>query len=250
MKPNDINKIFRKAKLKKNDVVMIHGDAAVAAQFENIKPKTKLTKLLNTIIKYFSEGTIIIPTFTYSFAKGKTYNYLKSPSEVGMFSEAFRKHRGVKRTKQPIFSFAIIGKEKEKFLNTNINECFGENTVFDIFKKAKGKIICMGCSFDRITFVHHVEQMHGVKYRYLKNFIGKIMIKNQLKKINTTCYVRKLRENNTTCLNLLKRTALRKKNLFLTNVGKLPFFSISSEKFYDISVSMLKKNKFSLIKKL
>ena len=135
------------------------------------------------------------------------------------------------------------------FLNANINDCFGENTVFDIFRKLKGKIICLGCSFDRATFVHHVEQMHNVNYRFLKKFNGNILVKNRIKKFNTTCYVRKLKKNYLTSLNLLKKRTLNKKELFVTNIGKLPFFTISSEKFYNTSCDMLKKNKFSLIKK-
>ena len=39
-----------------------------------------------------------------------------------------------KRTSHPIFSFAMIGKER-KYIKSSLNTCFGKESLFDNFKK-------------------------------------------------------------------------------------------------------------------
>ena len=54
------------------------------------------------------------------------------------------------------------------------------------------KILTLGCSLDRITFVHFVEQTLDVPYRYFKNFKARIKINNNIKEIDVRYFVRKL----------------------------------------------------------
>ena len=64
---------------------MIHGDAGVAAQYLDIKNSEKLDHLICRIKVFFSNGTILVPAFTYSFTKGD-YHIDKSESSIGLFS--------------------------------------------------------------------------------------------------------------------------------------------------------------------
>ncbi|WP_089503411.1 AAC(3) family N-acetyltransferase [Campylobacter pinnipediorum] len=49
----------------------------------------------------------MMPTFTYSFCDRDIYDKEKSKSKVGILGEFFRKLKGVYRTDDPIFSFAV-----------------------------------------------------------------------------------------------------------------------------------------------
>ena len=68
-------------------------------------------------------------------------------------------------------------------LKTQIKKhVLGIDSLFDRFDKINGKIIFLGCNFDRMTFIHHVEQSFGVNYRYLKKFNGNVKYNKKLKK--------------------------------------------------------------------
>ena len=48
---------------------------------------------MEILTEYFKKGTIIIPTFSYSFTKKETFDPTNTKSEVGIFSEIFRKKK-------------------------------------------------------------------------------------------------------------------------------------------------------------
>lgn len=249
MVKKNLIKLLKKAKLKDTDTVMIHVDTAFATQFKNKKPKNKINYLIKILTEYFKKGIILIPTFSYSFTKNEVFDPINTKSDVGIFSEIFRKKKNVFRTNHPNFSFAIKGDHAKNYLKCKIDDAFGKRTVFDLFKKRNGKIICLGCDFNRITYVHHVEQLFGVKYRYLKNFYGKILIKKKIRYINSKYFVRKIKIVKETDLKLLKNKTSANKSLFEAEFGRLPFYCIEAKEFYNNSIQLLKRNKYSLIKK-
>ena len=196
MNKKDIFKSFRKAGIFPSDTVMIHGDSGVAAQFKIPSNINKIEYMISSIKSYFSnKGTVIVPTFSYSFTKKESYNKFSTPSDIGDFSNYFWKSEKVKRSNNPIFSVASIGKYSDEFANSRIDDCFGKDTAFDLLYKLNGKIICLGCEFNRITFVHYVEQKYNVHYRYFKNFSGYIYLNNKPIYLDTSYYVRNLQIN-------------------------------------------------------
>jgi aminoglycoside 3-N-acetyltransferase len=234
--------------LSSNDIVMIHGDAGPAAQIVSTDGENKLTEFIRILVSYFSNGTILVPSFSYSFTKNEPFDPLLTKSEVGLFSESFRNYTDIARTSHPIFSFSIYGKDKQKFIDTSLTDCFGTGTIFDEFYKKNGKILCLGCSLDRATFIHYVEQQLGVPYRYFKNFKGEVFLNGTKHKITTQYFVRDLRIDATTDLSLLKDNAMRTNNLIKSNLGRFPISCISSYDFYRIAKDLYDSDPYSLIK--
>lgn len=197
MKKINLNKIFKKFKIHSNDSIMIHGDIGAINQLTFSKSdniEDKLLKFYRLLVnKYNFNGTLLIPTFTYSFCKKKIFDKNKSQSEIGLFSEITRKINLGKRTLHPIFSFKIYGKKTDYFLNASNNTCFGVNSIFDKFIKQKGKIMCIGCNFDMITFIHYIEQLTNVPYRYHKNFRGKLLDERKNQNIKVSYFVKKMK---------------------------------------------------------
>ena len=87
---SDIREHLKNLGLNKDDTVMIHGDAGVAAQYIYSSNNDPVTTFINELISYFSEGTIIMPSFTYSAGKGDIFIRETTPSDVGLLSEKFR----------------------------------------------------------------------------------------------------------------------------------------------------------------
>jgi aminoglycoside 3-N-acetyltransferase len=240
---------FKSVGVLSSDVVMIHGDAGVAAQMIHIDSNQRIQELIRQIIEYFSpDGTVVVPTFSYSFTKNENFEADNTPSEIGKFSESFRRYPLIRRSNHPIFSVAGIGNHFEKFENSRIDDCFGDGTAFDLLYKLGGKIICLGCDFDRVTFAHYVEQYFEVPYRYMKNFSGYIIKDGNQNHLTTSYYVRKLDINYVLDLNFLKKELINQKKLFTSNVGRFPILATKTQDFLDCSIQLLKNNKFALTK--
>ncbi len=233
-----------------NEIVMIHGDAGAAAQFTNLPLNQRVQELIRQIIEYFSpEGTVIVPTFSYSFTKNENFDVNNTPSEIGQFSETFRRFPFIRRSNHPIFSVAGTGKYFEKFESSRIDDCFGEGTVFDLLYKLNGKIICLGCDFNRATFIHYIEQSFGVDYRYLKNFSGCIINNNNKERLTTSYYVRNLEVNFELDLNFIKNELLVQEKLLTSMFGRFQVLAIKAKDFFNYSFKLLKNDPYIFIKK-
>lgn len=240
---------FKSLGVLSNDIVMIHGDAGVAAQFTHIDSNQRVQELIRQIIEYFSpEGTVVVPTFSYSFTKNENFDVNNTPSKIGKFSESFRRYPLIRRSSHPIFSVAGIGNHFEKFEKSRIDDCFGEGTAFDLIYKLGGKIICLGCDFDRVTFAHYVEQYFGVPYRYMKNFSGCVIKDGNQNQITTSYYAREVKINSILDLNFLKKELIDQEKLLTSNIGRFSILAIKTQDFLDCSIQLLKNNKFALIK--
>jgi len=242
-----IAECFSNCGIPKRSVAMIHGNAAVAMQFGIECISESLEKLTNDIVEYFSpEGTLVVPTFTYSLTEGETYNPKSSPSKVGQFSEIFRQDFRMERTLHPIFSTVVYGSKKDVFLNATIEDCFGPHTIFDAIFQLDGFIVLLGCGIDRATFVHYVEQAFNVNYRYMKIFKGQIACPAPTK-IQTTYYVRNLEIASNTNLEKLRARAIAESKLKEANFGRFRVIAIRARDFYELGQKLLAEDPYSLI---
>ncbi|HDZ5065280.1 TPA: aminoglycoside N(3)-acetyltransferase [Campylobacter jejuni] len=209
----DLINAFYKLGIKKGDILCVHTEL-----FNFGTALLPRNEFLRTILDCFfevisKEGTLIMPTFTYSFCKNEVYDKINSKTKMGALNEFFRKQAGVKRTNDPIFSFAIKGAKEELFLK-DTTSCFGENCVYDVLTKENGKYITFGGQGHTLT--HYAEEKFNVFYRYHKIFSG-ILIdeKNISYNKNISYYVRKLdissKPNLTNIINIINNTKNFKK---------------------------------------
>jgi aminoglycoside 3-N-acetyltransferase len=245
---SNIHESLKNLGLGRADTVMIHGDAGLAAQYKWNTSEDRVTEFLSTIISYFDKGTVVVPTFSYSATKGEVFLPLKTPSEVGLFSEKFRLFKGVKRSHHSIFSVGCIGEKAKIFSESSTKDCFGPQTFFDKFHENNGKILTLGCSFDRVTFVHYVEQSAGVPYRYLKQFNGIVQTGTKISKEKVSYFVRDLNLHTEIDLKLLEDTAINEKKMIKSRFGRYTARLISASDFYDIAIKLLDENQHALIK--
>ena len=102
-----------------------------------------------------------------------------------MFSESIRKEKESFRSSDPNFSVVAIGDKAEFFTKNVNNNPFGQNSFCERFLERKGKF----CNFNfdsASTFIHYVERLLNVPYRFDKAFEG-ILIDDE-KKIHKTFY--------------------------------------------------------------
>ncbi|QKF57879.1 AAC(3) family N-acetyltransferase [Campylobacter ornithocola] len=244
----DLIESFYKLGIQKGDTLCIHSELVKFGI-----PLLPRNEFLQTILDCFfevigKEGTLIMPTFTYSFCKNEIYDKLISKSAVGVLTEYFRKWGGVKRTNDPIFSFAIKGAKEELFLK-DTTSCFGENSVYDVLTKQNGKLILFGSKIAGYTFSHFIEEKANVPYRYFKNFSGKITYENgKMECKNIKYYVRKLNENSD--LDVDKQVAILKSdnNFNILNFSNAHIISINMKNYLEKTLKALKDNPYCLLK--
>lgn len=241
MKKNFQN-LFKKLNIKNNEYLMLHADASFFLQFSKINYEKTINNFLNQLIKYKKNLKILIPAFTYSFCKNKKFNVKKSLSEVGDFSISCQRIKKLTRSINPIFSFSTYNfKNDLKLINHNI--CFGDDSIFDYFRKKRGKIIVLGTSFEKsATFLHHIEELKKVSYRYYKNFSGTIIDeKNKKRNFSIRYYVRKKKLN--------KKIKDKKLNNFYHTFefGRHNVFHVRSDILKKKCFAKLKRNEFFFV---
>ncbi len=178
----DLVRTFKAVGIKPGDKLFVHSDLR---SFGKINPRISQKEYLGAFVEALTglvgkRGTIIMPTFSYSFCRGEIYDPRKTPSTVGSLTEYFRQLPGVARTIDPIFSVAIWG-AKQKFFQAVGHDCFGSRSIFQKIRDTKGNFLFLGETF-ALTYLHFIEQDFGVPYRWLKKFTGQIRLKGGLKK--------------------------------------------------------------------
>ena len=169
-------KALKDAGINKGDAAFVHSRVSAFGKLLAFDKNFLMQSLIDSIKDTVGiDGTIIMPTFSYSFDRNEPFDIDKTQSTVGALTEFFRKQPEVIRTTHPNHSVAIWGNNKHELSNIG-KDTFDENSIFGKLHKLDGKIVFFGAPFQSCTFIHYIEQMHKVPYRYMKKFRGKVII--------------------------------------------------------------------------
>ena len=152
-------------------------------------------KIVDEVLSKLEPSNIYVPTFNYDFLNLGFYDYNKSKSQIGRFSEEFRKKNISNRSFDPIFSYTSI---YENIKYKNIDWCqnaFEKNSFFEDCEINNFLVLNIDIKNFISTFIHYLENKYKVSYRYEKSFKGKIMINNQSFDHLYKYYVRNLNIN-------------------------------------------------------
>jgi len=168
---------FQKLGVKQGDTLLVHSSYKSFGKVDG-GPATVI-RALEAALGTDGEGTLIMPTFNFDFNKGEAWDVRTTPSKMGILTELVRKDPRAKRVFHPFYSFAILGKHAEMLGNLRYKSAYERNSVFGKLRDLDGKIMVIGLSYNNsMTFFHHIEQMEGVDYRFLKQFTGKVTDEN------------------------------------------------------------------------
>jgi aminoglycoside 3-N-acetyltransferase len=248
--PSEVTEALKSIEIEEGSTVLVHPDAIVAAQFAGISPELRLDALIEAVQAAIgSSGTLIMPTFSYSFTKGERFDVRRTPSAVGMVSERFRTLPRVARSADPIFSFAARGPLAERLCDMIVKECFGQDSVFALLHRVNAQIVDLGCSMTRGgTFVHYVEVAHGVDYRYKKEFSGTVVFPDG-RSIETSVvyHVRDLTRKSAADLRRLQNRLAQENRLRSVDVGRSRIMAVTTNDLFNTACKMLDEDPVSLI---
>lgn len=185
--------------IKKGDVLYVISDILELSKQERmLKNRFDRDEFINCLQEMVGEeGTLLFPTFNWDFCKGIAFDYNSTPSKTGALTSFALKRPDFKRTRHPLYSFAVWGKDADELVEMNNENSFGEGSVFDYMNKVDAKAFVIGLHvLDGMTYVHHVENMIGVPFRYNKKFVAPYIDKDgNESEYMATMYVRDLDMN-------------------------------------------------------
>ena len=119
------------------------------------------------------EGTLLLPTFSFVFSNTGKYDYTQSKGATGALGNIALQRKDFMRTKHPMHSFAVWGKDQEKLCVMENRHSFGADSPFAYCKENNVTQIMLGTDYvHAMTFVHYAETMCTVPYRFPKSFTG------------------------------------------------------------------------------
>jgi aminoglycoside 3-N-acetyltransferase len=236
--------------IKQGDTVLTYVSFGLLGRLKGGKNSESSSQiLLNSFKTVLGEnGTLLVPTYTYSFCNNEKYQVEQTPSSIGPFTEFFRQQENVKRSRNPIFSVAGLG-PKTTLLLTNLPQtCFGKDCVYDRLTKIGGKICMIGLGLQWATFRHYIEQTIKIPARYSKKFSGNIVENNQVKHEVWDYFVRKLDDHCYPDGRRLEKKARELGYCKTSIVGRGEISQIDCKKFLDLGIDMLKQDPWFTVK--
>jgi len=176
--------------------MLVHSDLRRCLGLRGRSRDEKLETLLRGLENAVGDGPLLVPAYTYSYCRGEDFDPARSPSMVGAFGEWLRGQPGSRRTTDPIYSIVVRGTLppawEQRLFSTGDSDCFGPDSGFAYLREADAQILFFGVAATANTFVHHLEQILGVGYRYLKDFTGRVMTPTGATPTRASMFVRDL----------------------------------------------------------
>jgi len=247
---SDLVSILKKTGINSNDVVFIHSDVGKFGKLGDIGSKKQYNKLfLDACIQVVgNNGTIIMPTFTYSFCKNEIYDVEKSPSSLNYFTELARITPGFIRSEDPIFSVIAKGAKSKEMISNLSTDCFGTDSIFEKLYHENALFLMLGTDLNVLTMIHYIENFMKVPYRYEKIFSG-IIRKNgkEIKRSYKYC-VRNLDLDPKLSLNKLYENLQSKNKIKEIDLGEGKIMSFRAKDLFLITKEMLEENPYAIVK--
>lgn len=150
--------------LKTTDTVMVHSSMKAMGNVEG-----GADTVVDALMEYLKEGLLLTPTHTWK-QMSESYNVFDPQTEpacVGIIPNLFRERPGVVRSLHPTHSVAAYGPSAEAYIKgeENATTPCPPGGVWDRLRMVNGKILLVGVTHARNTFIHSVEEVFEVPQR-------------------------------------------------------------------------------------
>lgn len=230
---------FKSLELKSTDVVLFSSDVSRLAMFCKSKGE-KLTAdiIINCLQEILFEGTILIPAFTDNLTDGDLFNWEKSKPTTGAVSNKVQRRKDFVRTRDPLHSFFVWGKDREEILNKNDRSTFGKKSVFAYLRDRNAKFVLLDVHLqDSLTYIHYVEEQNKVNYRKRYTYNINCVYAEGEKKQSVDFYSRKLGVR--TYLYDLYEFLLKNDLVRVYQYGKSKIDVLSAEDIWNVGVKCI-----------
>jgi aminoglycoside 3-N-acetyltransferase len=153
-----------------SDAIALHTDLpSVGFVQVGIPRQQQLADLFQMLVEGSAGRTLLFPTFNYDFCRTGVYDPMADPCQVGVLNEYVRRLHPHERTLTPVFNFCIYD-NRAFSLEPAENPLSGTSTFGELVAR-RASVAFFGALVGN-TFLHHIEDVMEVGYRYMKSFPG------------------------------------------------------------------------------
>lgn len=150
------------------DILMVH------SAFDAMTPmyRGSVIDLKNALIDLCGPArTLVMPAFLFGgsdydpvrfYREKPVFDKKKTPSQMGLLTEVFRRHPGVMRSLHPTYSVCALGPLAEELTGRHDLDTFGcgPDSPFAVMDRYRTTILGIGTPYFRcLTQVHHIEHV-------------------------------------------------------------------------------------------
>ena len=167
------------------DKLRIHLEDRVGSRFEILMVHSSVNhmqpmytdsplSLVRMLVDFCGAGrTLVMPAFYFgdsafagaaaTFRERPRFDLRKTPSQMGLATELFRRFPGVVQSRHPIYRVAALGPLAELLTrgHERAESSNGRGSPFDFMAQHDTLIVGMGKLYDVLTQVHHAEAVMG-----------------------------------------------------------------------------------------
>ncbi|MCH5277954.1 MAG: AAC(3) family N-acetyltransferase [Desulfovibrionaceae bacterium] len=156
------------------DVLYVHTDMTFG--LPALRRGALLAELLG-ILEGLGVATLVFPTFTFSFCNHEPFDVRNSRTPMGALNEYARKSGRGRRSRDPLLSVYVLG-DPLNLVDGLGPFSIGADSSYDRLHHCgkEARFLFFGADMrDCFTYTHYVEAVHGVPYRYNREFSGTIV---------------------------------------------------------------------------
>ena len=150
--------------LKPTDTLMVHASMKAVGAVEG-----GADTVLDAFMEYFREGLFLMPTHTWSSIKknNPVFDPKTEPACIGLLPNLLRQRPGVLRSLHPTHSVAAWGPRAAEFIagEENATSPCTPGGCWDRLREEDAKILLLGVTHNRNTFLHSVDEALGIPDR-------------------------------------------------------------------------------------
>lgn len=155
---------LKKMGLKRADAIMIHSSMKSIGSVEGGGET-----VIDAFLEYFSEGLVMMPAHTWA-QMGPEYAIFDPATEpacVGLLPNLFLKRKGAVRSLHPTHSIVAYGERATEYIagEENCTTPCTPGGCWDRLREINAKILLVGVTHIRNTFIHSVEEIYDVPER-------------------------------------------------------------------------------------
>lgn len=235
--------------IREGDTLLMHTSIK---SFGNIEGG--VNNLINALILAVGEsGNLMVPALTGSAELSKdnppVFDAQKTPCWTGLFPETFRKRREAVRSLHPTHSVSVIGAGAEEIIKDHelCETPCGKGSPYYKLAGRKGKVVCFGVDFERVTLFHTVEELAGVPYHLQPEMVEATVIDTigNTKKVNL--YLHKYGDER--CFSRMEPILAEFGGIKKDKVLRSPTMVIDAEKLVNVTLEKLKSDPLFLLER-
>tara|TARA_B100000315_G_C14458277_1_gene532486 strand:+ start:131 stop:952 length:822 start_codon:yes stop_codon:yes gene_type:complete len=226
-------------------VVAYAGVWSIAKAFQ-VPPRKVVKNIYEILLQVVGvERTLLMPCYTQGFKNG-VIDLDQELGTTGVINEMLRKHPDSRRTISAFFSFAALGPQAKEVSELKPLNAWGENSLFEWIERHDSHILTIGEPWRMCSFLHRLEWLAQVPYRYSKSFTGEFIRDAQRHALTERLFVRHLDP-------LVKNTwpglegILRKGGMRSFPLGVRQIAEIGARAMIDSLMPIIEKDPFAFV---